>query len=68
MESIPQSNGQYFSKKDFEENREIVLEDSNEDIDKKIRAYWYPPFEGAYIKIKEKKLFIINKRILELLK
>ncbi|MBT3407111.1 formyl transferase [Candidatus Woesearchaeota archaeon] len=68
LESIPQSNGQYFSKKDFEENREIVLEDSNEDIDKKIRAYWYPPFEGAYIKIKEKKLFIINKRILELLK
>jgi len=68
LKSIPQSNGQYFSKKDFEENREIFLDDTNEDIDKKIRAYWYPPFEGAYIKMKEKKLFVINKKILDLLK
>jgi methionyl-tRNA formyltransferase len=66
--SNPQSNGKYFSKKDFEENREIFLDDSNEMIDRKIRAYWYPPFEGAYIKIKNKKLFVINQKILDLLK
>tara|TARA_B110000438_G_C15818626_1_gene653171 strand:- start:3549 stop:4268 length:720 start_codon:yes stop_codon:yes gene_type:complete len=68
LKSIPQFNGQYFSKKDFEKNREIFLEDSNEEIDKKIRAYWYPPFEGAYIKRKGEKIFVINKKILELLK
>jgi methionyl-tRNA formyltransferase len=68
ISSRPQSNGKYFSKNDFENNREIFLHDSKEEMDRKIRAYWYPPFEGAFIKINNKKLFVLNQKILDLLK
>ena len=39
-------NWKYFSRKHFEENREIK---EGDDWDRKIRAYYYPPHKGAYI-------------------
>lgn len=43
-----QSGGLYFSMKDFEELREIKSTDTPGIIERKIRAYWHPPFDGAY--------------------
>lgn len=60
-----QVNGKYFSKKDFERLRQINENDSKELISKKIRAFWYPPFPGAYIKIKNKEYTIIDDNMLE---
>ena len=51
--------------KEFEELRQISSDDSLDDIERKIRAFWYPPFDGASIKVKGKEFTIINKRILE---
>lgn len=59
-----QSNGRYFSQKDFEKMRMIDENDSTEMINKKIRAFWYPPYPGAYIKIKNEEYTIINEKIL----
>jgi methionyl-tRNA formyltransferase len=68
LKSIPQDKGKYFSKKDFEISRKILSKNSIDEVDKKIRAYWYPPYEGAYIEINKKKYFIINEDILKNIK
>jgi methionyl-tRNA formyltransferase len=43
-----QSGGRYFSRREFEEQRVILPYDSLETINRKARAYWYPPHEGAF--------------------
>jgi len=60
-----QNKGRYFSYKEFEKLREIKENDSIETINKKIRAFWYPPFPGASIKIQGKEYSVINEKILD---
>ena len=62
---FPQQNGRYISKKYFDEIRNINLDDSIENIDKKISSFWYPPYHGASIKIKEKEYSLVNSEILK---
>lgn len=65
LKSIPQGKGRYISKKDFEELRKISSKDSVKNINRKIRAFWCPPYHGAYIKIKGEEFTLINKEILK---
>jgi len=62
-----QDNGKYFSQKDFERLRQVNENDSEKTIAKKIRAFWYPPFPGAYIKIQNKEYTIVNDELLKIL-
>ena len=62
---VKQNKGRYFSHKEFERLRQINEIDSIETINKKIRAFWYPPFPGAYIKIQGKEYSVINDKILD---
>ncbi len=59
-----QSNGNYFSKKDFENLRKIQ-NNSEDEIERKIRAFWYPPYGGAYVEINKKEYPIVNEKLLE---
>ncbi|GFI17950.1 methionyl-tRNA formyltransferase [Lachnospiraceae bacterium] len=65
LEASSQSGGNYYSKKYLEQLKEIKVDDSAELILKKVRALWYPPFEGAYILLDGKKFYLIDKEILE---
>lgn len=56
-----QIGGTYFSKKDFELLREVKKDDSATMIERKIRAFWCPPHEGAYCFINGFKVFSIPK-------
>lgn len=49
--------GTYFGKKDLEEVKKVSITDSAQQIDKKIRSLWFPPYHGAYIEIDGKKIF-----------
>ena len=52
LPSIPQKDGgKYYSREDFNYAREIHVQDSAEEVRKKIHAFWCPPYEGAYITI-----------------
>ena len=64
LESTKQNNneGTYISRKQMESMKEIDLE--NDDIDLKIRAFWFPPYNGAYIEVKGNKYTLINNFIL----
>jgi len=61
----PNEGVRYIRASDFEELRRIKLSDSHDEIDRKIRASWYPPYAGAFIEINGKKYTVINEQILE---
>jgi len=65
LESVKQDDneGTYISRKQMESMKEIDLE--NDDIDLKIRAFWFPPYNGAYVEVKGNKYTLINDFILK---
>ena len=56
------SKGTYISRKQMENMKSIDLQ--NDDIDLKIRAFWFPPYRGANITINDVKYTLINDDIL----
>ena len=61
LDSKKNKGGRYISRAQMEEMKEIKNDD---DIDTKIRAFWFPPYLGAYIKKNGKKYTLINDKIL----
>lgn len=55
----PQGGGTYYSWQDFEKAKEIRLGESEELTPRRIRAFWYPPHEGAYIRLGGEKIFLV---------
>lgn len=64
LKEVPQKGGCYYSRKQFEELKRINEDDSESEIERKIRAFWYPPYEGAYIIINGKKYTVVDETIL----
>ena len=62
---IPQGKGRYISKREYEELKIIKSTDTLAEIEKKIRAFWYPPYLGASIKLRGKQFTIINQQVLK---
>jgi len=62
LPSIENKGGRYISRAEMESLKEIVPGD---DVDRKIRAFWYPPYNGAYIKVNNKKYTLVNQEILD---
>lgn len=65
FKTYPQGKGHYFSKEDFEKLRKIQPDDSLEKIERKIRAFWYPPYGGACLELQGKEFTLINEKLLE---
>lgn len=60
--------GLYLTAKQLEALKEVNLEgDSLEEINRKIRAFFFPPYTGAYISIGGEKFTLVNQEILDLL-
>jgi methionyl-tRNA formyltransferase len=57
------SGGEYISRKQMEGLKKIDFEKDN--LDRKIRAFWFPPYTGAYIEREGKKYTLINESILK---
>lgn len=56
------TNGRYYSYKMMLENMQIDF--NNDDIDTKIQAFWYPPYDGAYIELNGHRYTLVNQYIL----
>ena len=54
--------GTYVSRAQMEEMKRITPGD---DIDRKIRAFWFPPYRGAFIEIDGQKYTLVNDFILK---
>ena len=64
--NVDNSKGTYISRKQMNEMKQIKLEELNsEDLDLKIRAFWFPPYDGAYIEINGVKYTLVDKKILD---
>lgn len=64
LQGVPQKGGHYYSRKEFIELRKIKENDSKEEIARKIKAFWYPPYEGAYICINGIRYTLVDEKTL----
>lgn len=62
LETQKNEGGIYISRQEMESMKEIQEDD---DIDKKIRAFWFPPYTGAFITINGNNYTLINDYILK---
>jgi methionyl-tRNA formyltransferase len=53
----PQGEGRYVSREDFEAMRRVRPGD---DLDRKLRAFWYPPHPGALVEVDGRDLTIVS--------
>jgi methionyl-tRNA formyltransferase len=58
----PQGEGRYVSAEDFEALRAVRPGD---DLDRKLRAFWYPPYPGAVIEVDGRRLTLVDEALLE---
>ena len=65
LESTTQNEeeGIYVSRAEMEAMKQLDLD--KDDIDLKIRAFWFPPYDGANIEVNGKKYTLINSFILK---
>lgn len=61
LNSVPNIGGKYISRREMEAMKEIK---DGDDISRKIRAFWFPPYNGAYIMINNKKYTLVDGFIL----
>ncbi len=60
-----QGEGRYVSRADLEELRRIPADASPEEIDRRIRAFWYPPWPGATVERGGRPYTLIDQRLLD---
>ena len=61
LKSTENSGGRYISRKEMESMKEIK---DGDNVDLKIRAFWFPPYLGAYIYLNDGKYTLVNDKIL----
>lgn len=68
LECVPQreEDGCYISKKEMVDMMKLDVNNlDKEDLDLKIRAFWFPPYDGAGIEINGKYYTLVNHEILK---
>ncbi len=61
----PQGDGRYITREEFEVLRRVGPDDPPELTERRIRAFWYPPFEGATIEVGGRNLTLVDRTLLE---
>jgi methionyl-tRNA formyltransferase len=61
----PQGEGRYVSREEFDALRRVRAEDPPELTERRIRAFWYPPYDGATIEVGGRTLTLVDRRLLE---
>ena len=57
----PQGPGRYVDRDEFERLRRVRPGD---DVERKLRAFWYPPYPGAVVEVDGRKLTLVDERLL----
>jgi methionyl-tRNA formyltransferase len=57
----PQGPGRYMSRDEFESLRRVRPGD---DVERKLRAFWYPPYQGALVEVDGRELTLVDERLL----
>lgn len=62
LPTVPNGTGRYVSRAQMEAMKEVK---EGDDVERKIRAFWFPPYDGAYKMVGGVKCTLINRSILE---
>ena len=54
--------GRYVSRVEMEAMKRI---EPGDNLERKIRAFWFPPYDGAYIEIDGNKYTLVNRQVLD---
>lgn len=57
----PNEGGRYISRAEMEAMKEVR---EGDDVDRKVRAFWFPPYTGAWIKVNGVRCTLVNDAIL----
>jgi methionyl-tRNA formyltransferase len=57
----PQGPGRYVGRDEFERLRRVRPGD---DLDRKLRAFWYPPYPGAVVEVDGRELTLVDEQLL----
>jgi methionyl-tRNA formyltransferase len=57
----PQREGRYMNRAEFDDLRRVRPGD---DLERKLRAFWYPPYPGALIEVDGRELTLVDERLL----
>lgn len=57
--------GVYYSRAMLERDKKVELSDDAKTVDRKVRAFWFPPYHGAYVEIGGEKFSLVNEQILK---
>lgn len=60
----PQGPGRYVTRDEFEQMRTIPIDEDPETLERRIRAFWYPPYDGATIEIAGRTLSVVDRDLL----
>lgn len=60
----PQGAGRYVTKAEFEAMRRVPSDEDAETLDRRVRAFWYPPYDGATIEVAGRTLSVIDRELL----
>lgn len=60
----PQGQGRYVTREDFEKMRSVRPDDSLDLIRRRIRAFWYPPYDGATLSLNGERFTLVNRDVL----
>jgi len=61
----PQGRGRYVTREELELGRRIDPADPPELTERRMRAYWYPPYDGATVDLGGRALTVVNRELLE---
>ncbi len=59
---IPNIGGRYISRSEMEALKEVK---EGDDVRRKIRAFWFPPYDGAYVMVNGIKCTLVDETILQ---
>ncbi|RAX57066.1 hypothetical protein CCZ01_07430 [Helicobacter monodelphidis] len=61
-----ENTGQYYSKKMLQNEKHITLQDIQKmnvnTLEKKIQSLFYPPYDGAYLQIQDKRFYLLDEQ------
>jgi methionyl-tRNA formyltransferase len=58
---VPQGEGRYVTREEFEALRAVRPGD---DLERKVRAFWYPPYPGAELELEGRRLTLVDESLL----
>ena len=63
VQTTPNGDGLHLSRLELEAMKKVDF--AADDINRKIRAFWFPPYDGAYLEVNGERYTLVNRALLQ---